>query len=60
MDFERFAGEVTPGKTASDQITEPMRHITARHGAGAARKVVRDLSTVFRFVGPRVIVRRSP
>lgn len=37
-DIERFAADVTSGKTASDQVKGPRRRIVVRGGAGAARK----------------------
>ena len=54
-DIRSFANDVSNGKTARDEwITEPdkqiRRRVIVRGGAGAARKVVRDLSAVYSFL----------
>ena len=59
-DIERFVADVTAGKTASDQKMGPRRRIVVRGGAGAARKVVRDLSAVFSFAIRHEIAWNNP
>ena len=59
-DIERFVADVTAGKTACDEKVGPRRRIIVRGGAGAARKVVRDLSAVFSFAIRSEILRRNP
>ena len=59
-DIEGFVAEVTAGKTACDEKVGPRRRIIVRGGAGAARKVVRDLSAVFSFAIRSEIVARNP
>ena len=59
-DIETFVGDVTAGKTASDEKIGPRQRIIVRGGAGAARKVVRDLSAVFSFASRNEIVARNP
>lgn len=59
-DIETFVADVTAGKTARDEKIGPRRRIIVRGGAGAARKVVRDLSAVFSFAGRNEIVPRNP
>jgi hypothetical protein len=59
-DIERFVADVTAGKTASDEKVDPRRRVIVRGGAGAARKVVRDLSGVFSFAIRSEIVPRNP
>jgi integrase len=59
-DIERFVTDVTTGKTARDEKIGPRRRIIVRGGAGAARKVVRDLSAVFSFAIRSEIVPRNP
>ena len=59
-DIEAFVADVTAGKTASDEKVGPRKRIIVRGGAGAARKVVRDLSAVFSFARRNEIVHRNP
>src|SRR3546814_3369052 len=59
-DIERFFRDVEAGKTARDDKIGPRRRIVVRGGAGAARKVFRDLSAVFSFARRREIVTRNP
>lgn len=59
-DIERFAADVMAGKTAKDEKVGHRKRIIARGGAGAARKVVRDLSAVFSFAMRSEIVKRNP
>jgi integrase len=59
-DIEKFVADVTAGKTASDKKMGPRRRIIVRGGAGAAGKVVRDLSAVFSFALRREIVENNP
>jgi integrase len=59
-DIETFVADVTAGKTARDEKIGPRQRIIVRGGAGAARKVVRDLSAVFSFAGRNEIVSRNP
>ncbi len=59
-DIERFVADVTAGKTAKDEKIGPRKRIIVRGGAGAARKVVRDLSAVFSFARRNEIVESNP
>src|SRR3546814_14278389 len=59
-DIERFFRDVEAGRTARDDKIGPRRRIVVRGGAGAARKVFRDLSAVFSFARRREIVTRNP
>jgi integrase len=59
-DIERFVRDVASGKTASDEKVGPRKRIIVRGGDGAARKVLRDLSAVFRFAVRREIVASNP
>ena len=59
-DIGRFVADVTAGKTACDEKVGPRRRIIVRGGAGAARKVVRDLSAVFSFAIRNEILPRNP
>jgi integrase len=59
-DIERLVADVTAGKTARDEKIGPRRRIIVRGGAGAARKVVRDLSAVFSFALRSEITQRNP
>ena len=59
-DIERFVTDVTAGKTAKDEKIGPRKRIIVRGGAGAARKVVRDLSAVFSFARRNEIVQSNP
>ena len=59
-DIEAFVADVTAGKTASDEKVGPRKRVIVRGGAGAARKVVRDLSAVFSFARRNEIVSRNP
>ena len=59
-DIETFVADVAAGKTARDEKIGPRRRLIVRGGAGAARKVVRDLSAVFSFARRSEIVSRNP
>ncbi len=59
-DIERFVADVTHRKTAKDEKVGPRKRIIVRGGAGAARKVVRDLSAVFSFARRNEIVESNP
>jgi integrase len=59
-DIERFVADVTSGKTAKDEKIGPRKRVIVRGGAGAARKVVRDLSAVFSFAYRSGLVERNP
>ena len=59
-DIEKFVADVTSGRTARDEKVGPRKRIIVRGGAGAARKVVRDLSAVFSFALRSEIVQRNP
>ncbi|WP_375403919.1 tyrosine-type recombinase/integrase [uncultured Sphingomonas sp.] len=59
-DIEGFVRDVTPGKTAKDEKVAPRKRIIVRGGAGAARKVVRDLSAVYSFAVRRELVASNP
>ena len=59
-DIERFVADVTAGKTAKDEKIGPRKRVIVRGGAGAARKVVRDLSAVFSFARRSEIVASNP
>jgi len=59
-EIERFVMNVTAGKTASDKKVGPRKRIIVRGGEGAARKVARDLSAVYRFAIRRGIVDSNP
>ncbi len=59
-DIEKFVADVTAGKTARDEKVGYRKRLIVRGGAGAARKVVRDLSAVFSFAHRREIVSRNP
>jgi len=59
-EIERFVMNVTAGKTASDRKLGHRRRIIVRGGEGAARKVARDLSAVYRFAIRRGIVDSNP
>lgn len=54
--IERFFADVTSGKSAKDEKVGPRRRIIVRGGAGAARKVFRDLSAMFSFAERRGII----
>jgi integrase len=58
-DIESFSRAVTNGKTACEK-GEGRKKVRIRGGAGAARKVVRDLSAVFSFAGRHRIVTINP
>jgi integrase len=54
-DIKKFERDVTDGKTACDEWatdpeTQKRRRVIVRGGAGAARKVIRDLSAVYSFL----------
>lgn len=59
-EIERFVRDVAAGKTARDEKTGPRTRLIVRGGAGAARKVVRDLSAVFSFAARRGLVPSNP
>ena len=59
-DIETFVADVAAGKTARDEKAGPRRRIIVQGGAGAARKVVRDLSAVFSFARRNEIVSINP
>jgi hypothetical protein len=59
-DIERFVADVTAGRTACDEKVGPRRRIIVRGAAGAARKVVRDLSAIFSFAIRSEILPRNP
>jgi integrase len=59
-DVESFAKQVTSGATAKDEKVGPRKRIIVKGGAGAARKVVRDLSAVFEFALRRTLVPSNP
>ena len=59
-DGERFVADVTTGKTACDEEIGPRKRVIVCGGAGAARKVVRDLSAVFSFALRNEVVERNP
>jgi integrase len=59
-DIEKFVADVTAGKTAKDDKIGPRKRIIVRGGDGAARKVVRDLSSVFSFASRHAIVTTNP
>lgn len=59
-DIERLVSDITAGRTARDEKVGPRKRIIVRGGAGAARKVVRDLSAVFSFARRREIVTQNP
>ena len=59
-DIERFVRDVAAGKTARDEKVGPRKRVIVRGGAGAARKVVRDLSAVFSFAIRSEIVPKNP
>ena len=59
-DIETFVADVAAGKTSRDEKVGPRRRLIVRGGAGAARKVVRDLSAVFSFARRSEIVSTNP
>lgn len=59
-DIERFAADVTAGKTAKNEKIGPRKRIIVTGGSGASRKVVSDLSAVFSFARRSKIVRENP
>jgi len=48
-DIERMVRDIAAGKTAKDEKAGPRKRIIVRGGAGAGRKVARDLSALFTF-----------
>lgn len=60
QDVERFIRDVTDGKTAKDEKTGPRCRIIVRGGAGAAAKVVRDLSATLSFARRRGMIAQNP
>lgn len=59
-DIETFVRDVAEGKTVKDEKIGPRQRIIVRGGAGAARKVVRDLSAVYSFAIRRELVGSNP
>lgn len=59
-DIERFAADVSAGKTAKNEKVGPRKRIIVKGGPGASRKVVRDVSAVFSFAKRSEIVERNP
>lgn len=59
-DIERFAADVTAGKTAKNEKIGPRKRIIVKGGSGASRKVVSDLSAVFSFARRSKIVKENP
>jgi integrase len=59
-DIEKFFNDVTEGKTASDEKTGFRTRVIVRGGAGAARKVFRDLSAVLSFAKRHEMIERNP
>jgi integrase len=59
-DVETMSRDIAAGKTAKDEKTGPRRRIIVKGGAGAARKVVRDLSALFSFAQHEGLVRDNP
>ena len=59
-DIEGFVRDVALGRTAKDEKVAPRKRIIVRGGAGAARKVVRDLSAVYSFAVRRELVVSNP
>lgn len=60
QDVERFICDVTDGKTAKDEKTGPRCRIIVKGGAGAAAKVVRDLSAILSFARRRGMIVQNP
>jgi integrase len=59
-DIEQMVAEITAGKTAKDEKIGPRRRIIVKGGAGAARKVARNLSAVFSFAVRRKLITQNP
>jgi integrase len=59
-DIETFVADVSAGRTSRNEMVGPRRRLMVRGGAGAARKVVRDLSAVFSFARRSEIVPTNP
>ena len=59
-DIETFVADVAAGRTSRDEKVGLRRRLIVRGGAGAARKVVRDLSAVFSFARRSEIVSTNP
>ena len=59
-DVEKLARDVTSGRTASDTKLGPRQRSIVRGGAGAARKVVRDLSALLSFAQRRRLIEHNP
>jgi integrase len=59
-DIEQLARDIAAGKTAKDKKGGPRSRVIVRGGAGAARKVVRDLSAVFTFAQRQEILKENP
>jgi hypothetical protein len=59
-DIEGFVRDVSLGKTARDEKIARRKRIIVRGGAGAARKVVWDLSAVYAFAVRRELVASNP
>lgn len=59
-DIEQLVADITAGKTAKDEKIGPRRRIIVKGGAGAARKVARNLSAVFSFAVRRKLIAQNP
>ncbi|MDX8483152.1 integrase family protein [Mesorhizobium sp. VK24D] len=59
-DIERMVKDITSGKTAKDEKAGPRRRIIVRGGEGAARKVARDLSSLFSFAIHKGLTSKNP
>ncbi|RJT36217.1 site-specific integrase [Mesorhizobium waimense] len=59
-DVEQMVKDVTAGKTAKDEKIEPRRRIIVRGGEGAARKVARDVSSLFGFAIHKGLASKNP
>ncbi|RWG80228.1 MAG: DUF4102 domain-containing protein [Mesorhizobium sp.] len=59
-DVERMVKDISAGKTATDEKVGPRRRIIVRGGEGAARKVARDVSSLFGFAIHKGLVSNNP
>ena len=59
-DIEKLARDVASGRTANDTKLGPRQRRIVRGGAGAARKVVRDLSAVLSFAQHHRLIEQNP
>ncbi|TIQ40894.1 MAG: site-specific integrase [Mesorhizobium sp.] len=59
-DVEAMVKDITTGKTAKDEKIGPRRRIVVKGGDGAARKMARDLSTLFTFAIKRGLATSNP